>query len=78
MIARIRSWWKHLGYSWGGISPNGKFTTYGLRPIRGGPFFWLVIDRSNEARLKQSADHIARCPECESDQFTRPDPKEGI
>lgn len=60
MIGRIRSWWKHLGYSWN--AKRGKFTTFGLRPWRGAPFIWLVIDRGCSA--VQSKKHVASCEEC--------------
>lgn len=68
MIARIRSWWKHLGYCWNRVTPSG-WRTFGIRPWRGGPFFWLVID---PAHTDQSAAHLAECEECAS-LFTRKD-----
>ncbi len=62
MIERIRSWWKHLGYSWNAVSTSGQHRTFGVRPWRGAPFVWLVIDKGNTAT--QSERHEAACEEC--------------
>lgn len=70
MITRIRAWWKHLGYAWNSTSPSGKFRTFGLRPWRGAPFFWFVIDSSNTA--VQSAEHVSACEECRVNEVPVP------
>ena len=61
MIARLSSWWKHLAYRWNGVTPGG-WRTFGIRPWRGSPFFWFVIDYDGCTR--QSAKHLAECKEC--------------
>lgn len=60
VTARIRSWWKHLGYCNG--QRQGKFRSWGIRFWRGAPFFWFVVDKSSSA--KQSDGHYAECEEC--------------
>ena len=60
MITRIRSWWDHLGYCWNG--GRDEFRTFGIRPWRGAPFFWFVIDR--DSAVVQSEKHRATCEEC--------------
>lgn len=70
MISAIREWWKHLGYSWRG--EREEFRTYGIRPWRGAPFLWFVIDRSHT--VTQSKKHKATCDSCRASDV--PTPKE--
>jgi hypothetical protein len=45
----MSEWWRHLAYCNGHTTPDGKVRTWGVRPYRGGPFLWFIVDRSNTA-----------------------------
>jgi hypothetical protein len=75
MIRRIRSWWEHLGYSNGKCNDEGTMRTWGLRPWRGAPFLWFIIDRSHTA--VQSHEHVAGCEDCQKSGVPTPHKSES-